>query len=173
MLEGIMVKMMTAMSSDYAKCLRDMTFKTQQPLRPIPTEVSFIQEIGDLFYDENKLRLGLDAILLQSLPLVGSFFILTEENLGLSLGCMITMDIVLIYYSTSDIGQLPKQIYGSMESVSLRVLLPFIAGMEKVECVLDTGSQIASMAKTLAERLGVGSGCLHLYAECQWAIKRV
>jgi hypothetical protein len=42
-----------------------------------------------------------------------------------------------------------------MESASLRVLLPFVAGSEKVECVLDTGSQIVSMAKTLAERLGV------------------
>jgi hypothetical protein len=60
---------------------------------------------------------------------------------------MVATDIVLTYYSTLDIGQLPKQIYGSIELVSLQVLLPFVAGAEKVECVWDMGSQIVSMAK--------------------------
>jgi hypothetical protein len=154
-LEGIMVKMMAAMSSDYAKRLRDITFKTRWPLRPIPMGTSFIQEIGNPYCDEDRLRLGLDTIPLHSLPPVDSFFVSTEEDVGLSPRCMITTDIVLMYYSMLDIGQLPKQIYGSMESVSLQVLLPFVAGSEKVECVLDIWSQIVSIAKTLAECLGV------------------
>ncbi|KAF8169299.1 hypothetical protein K438DRAFT_1983355 [Mycena galopus ATCC 62051] len=152
-LEGITVEMMAAMSSDYAKRLRDITFKMRRPLRPIPTEMSFIQEMGDPYEDGNRLRLELDAIPLLALPPVDSFFISTEEAIDLAPGCIVATDIVLTYYSMLDVNQLPKQIYSSMELASLRVLLPFVAGMEKVECVLDTGSQIVSMAKTFPTSL--------------------
>ena len=68
---------------------------------------------------------------------------------------MVCLDIVLQYYSTLKAGESPKQIYVSMESVSLWVLFPLVMGKEMVECVIDGGSQIVSMALTLAERLGL------------------
>ncbi len=42
-----------------------------------------------------------------------------------------------------------------MESTSLRVVFPVVFGRERVECVMDTGSQIVSMALKLAERMGM------------------
>lgn len=154
-LEGITVEMMSAMSADYAKKLRDITFRTRRPLKPVTTD-AFIQDVDGLFQDEGDLRLRTDAIPLDALPPVDSFFISTEEDIGLAPGCIVATDVVLTYYNSLGKTEQPKQIYGSWESASLRVLYPVVGGGRRVECVLDTGSQIISMAQKVAEGMGLG-----------------
>jgi hypothetical protein len=155
-LEGITVEMMSAMNGEYAKGLRDITFKVRKPLKPKFTADAMLQ--GDAFpfmEEETPLKLDWDAIALSDLPPVDSVFVSHEEDMGLLPGCLVATDIVLQYYSTLGDGQAPKQIYTSMESASLRVLFPKINGQEKVECVVDSGSQIVSMALKSAEGLGL------------------
>ncbi len=155
-LEGITVEMMVAMNSDYAKKLRDITFKNRVPIHKnfmfgtleTGSEFPFMEE-------DFPVHLGMDAIDLDTLPRVDSFFISTEQDEGLEPGWIVCMDIVLQYYATVPTGQAPKQIYAALESVSLRAVFPLIAGKEAIECVLDTGSQIVSMALAVAERLGL------------------
>jgi gag-polyprotein putative aspartyl protease len=155
-LEGITVEMLVAMNPEYAKKLREITFKTR-----VPIHKNFMfgtLETGSEFpfmEDDFPVQLGSDAIALDTLPRVDSFFISTEQDEGLEPGCIVCLDIVLQYYSTLAEGQAPKQIYAALESVSLRAVFPLIAGKEQVECVLDTGSQIVSMALAVAERLGI------------------
>jgi hypothetical protein len=155
-LEGITVEMLVAMNPEYAKKLRDITFKTRVPVHKnfmfgtlgFEPEFPYMEEDLDI-------RLGIDAIALDSLPPVDSFYISTEADFGLEPGWMVCTDIVLQYYSTLKEGESPKPIYTAMESTSLRVLFPLVGGKEKVEAVMDTGSQIVSMALMVAERLGL------------------
>lgn len=155
-LEGITVEMMVAMNSDYAKKLREITFKTRVPIHKnfmfgtldTGSEFPFME-------DDFPIHLGADAISLDSLPRVDSFFISSEADEGLEPGWIVCTDVVLQYYATLTPGQAPKQIYAAMESFALRVIFPLIMGRESVECVLDTGSQIVSMALAVAERLGL------------------
>ncbi|KAF7348909.1 hypothetical protein MVEN_01411200 [Mycena venus] len=155
-LDGITVEMLAAMNGDYAKKLRDITYKTRVPLKPVLMSGILSQQSEFPFMEDDlPIRLEPDAIALENLPPVDSLFISTEQDPGLDPGCMVCTDVVLQYYSTLEEGQAPKQIYTSMDSASLRVVFPLVSGREKVECILDSGSQIVSMALTIAERLGI------------------
>jgi hypothetical protein len=118
-------------------------------------DVMLQEEVFPFMEEEIPLKLDWDAIALSDLPPVDSVFVSHEEDMGLLPGCLVATDIMLQYYSTLGDGQAPKQIYTSMESVSLRVLFPKINRPEKVECVVDSRSQIVSMALKSAEGLGL------------------
>ena len=154
-LEGITVEMMTSMNNEFAKKLRETTFKTRKPATTRQPSQAFSQEVEEIFEDHE--RLGIDAISLDDLPPVSSFFMSMESDaeMGIEPGCIVGTDIVLNYYSSLGPGESAKPIYGSLESAALRVLYPVINGVEKVECLADSGSQIVSMAKSIAQRFGI------------------
>lgn len=151
-LEGITVEMLAAMNGEYAKRLRDITFKTRRPIKP----VMMWDVADDPFADIESIHLNVDAIAVNDLPCVDSLYISTVEDVGTSPGCMVCTDPVLQYLSTLGDNEVPKQLfYSAVDAASLRVLFPIVHGMDKVECVMDNGSQIVSMALRIAERLGI------------------
>jgi hypothetical protein len=155
-LDGVTVGMMTAMNGEYAKALRETTLKVRKPVKPVMMAGFAAEAPGLPFMEEDEpVRLNSDAISIDSLTPVDSVYISTEKDVGLEPGCVVAPDIVLQYYSTLAPNQAPKQIYAAVESANLRVLFPVLEGKEKLESVVDPGSEIVSMAKRVAERLGL------------------
>ena len=101
-LRGITVEKLAAMSGDYAKRLRNITFKTRRPIKPVmmlnPLEnASTFPFMED---DDIPVHLSTDALELESLPPVDSFYVSTEEDTGTKPGCLVCTDVVLTYLST-------------------------------------------------------------------------
>jgi hypothetical protein len=105
----------------------------------------------DVRYSPRSLEIGE----LPETPVEDSFYIATKEDIGIELGGMVAGDPVLQYMAFLPQGEPPQPLYTATESASLRVVFPTVNGGERVECVVDSGSQIVSMALKLAERLGV------------------
>lgn len=151
-LDGITVEMLAAMNGEYAKRLREITFKTRRPIKPV-----MMGEIPeDPFADIESMHLNVDAISVNDLPSVDSLYISTREDIGTAPGCMVCTDPILQYLSTIDESAVPKQLfYSATDAAALRVLYPTVHGVDRIECVIDSGSQIVSMSLRIAERLGI------------------
>lgn len=121
--------------------------------------------------DDIPCHLEYDALSIEDLPLVDSLYISTEEDTALDprikAGCMIVPDPYLQYLSELRSDEAPRQVYVANDSASLRVVFPLVNGREQVESVIDSGSQIVSMALGEARKLDIVFEP-NLYAECQW-----
>lgn len=160
-IEGVTVGELVAMSPDYAKELRRIVTRTRQPVMSQAMMGSIGQEalpFSDEDFDETNMRYSSRSLEIGELPetpVEDSFYIATEEDIGIEPGGMVTGDPVLQYMAFLPQGEPPQPLYTATESASLRVVFPIVNGGERVECVVDSGSQIVSMALKLAERLGI------------------
>ena len=157
-IEGVTVGELVAMSPEYAKELRKIVSRTRKPMVSQAMMGSIGQEtlpIMDEDPEETDIRYSSRSVEVGELPEADSFFIATEEDVGAELGGMVAGDPVLQYMHFLPPGETPQPLYTATESASLRVVFPTINGGERVECVVDSGSQIVSMALKLAERLGI------------------
>lgn len=105
--------------------------------------------------DDEEPYLRGDAISVNSLP--PALVLLTNaRKIGrVPAGALIMDDPVLQYLASLAPGEDPKQIYVAKDSQSLRSVYPYINGMKTEESVTDGGSQIVSMAETVAKNLGI------------------
>lgn len=81
--------------------------------------------------------------------------ILEEDRDGMKMGDVIIGDPVLQYLAALKPGEKPKPIAVARESQGLRAIYPLINRVGETECLLDSGSQIISMGKRVAEMLEV------------------
>jgi hypothetical protein len=70
-------------------------------------------------------------------------------------GSVVVSDPVMQYLSALAPGEKPKTVIVAAESQALRCVYPLINGVGEVESLLDPGSQIVSMSKTVAAMLQV------------------
>lgn len=95
-----------------------------------------------------------EEVMIEKLPDV-SYEILREETKGMPKGSLVIGDPVVQYLSTLQPGERPKKVIAAKESQGLRAVYPLINGAGEVESLLDSGSQIISMAKDIAISLEV------------------
>jgi len=81
--------------------------------------------------------------------------VLEEDREGMRKGDVIISDPVSQYLATFKPGEEPKVAIVARESQGLRAIYPSINGVGEVESLLDSGSQIISMAKSIAQKLGI------------------
>jgi len=81
--------------------------------------------------------------------------VLQEDKDGMKKGDIVIGDPVLQYLATLKPGEKPKPVVVAKESHGLRSIYPMINRVGVTECVLDSGSQIISMAKAAAEQLDI------------------
>jgi hypothetical protein len=89
------------------------------------------------------------VIYVEKLP-EASYEVVEQETSGLPIGALIIGDPVMQYLSTLQPGEKPKKVVVAKESQGLRAVYPLINGIGEVESLLDSGSQIISMAKEYA-----------------------
>jgi len=157
-IEGVTVGELVAMSPEYAKELRKIVSRTRKPVVSQAMMGAIGQDalpFNDDDSEEADVRYSPRSVEVGELPGVDSFYIATHEDIGTELGGMIAADPVLQYMHYLSPDEVPQPLYTATESASLRVVFPTINGGERVECVVDSGSQIVSMALKLAERLGI------------------
>ena len=80
---------------------------------------------------------------------------LKEDRDGLKKGDIVIGDPVSQYLATLRPGEKPKTIVVARESQGLRAIYPLINTVGVTESLLDSGSQIISMARKVAEELGI------------------
>ena len=95
-----------------------------------------------------------ETIRVERLP-EATFEVLVEDRDGLQKGSIVVSDPVVQYLNTLSPGEMPKTVIVGGESHSLRTLYPLINKAGEVEALLDAGSQIVSMSKTIAVALDV------------------
>jgi hypothetical protein len=81
--------------------------------------------------------------------------ILEGEREGLTKGAVVIGDPILQYLSTLQPGDKPKLVSAAKESQALRAIYPLINKVGETECLLDSGSQIISMARHVAQQLEI------------------
>ena len=86
---------------------------------------------------------------------VASYTILSEATLDLPKGSVVVSDPVIQYLNTLPVSETPKPIFVAQESHALRTVFPLINDKIREESILDGGSQIVSMSKETAEKLGL------------------
>ncbi len=148
---------MWALSNQLSKNLRDMITKQRVPLKPVLTGGVFSQQGSYPYMEDNfvQIKLEHDALSIGDLPPVEAFYVATDEDPGLENGAIVVPDPYLQYLSTLKEGEAPKQVYSAMDSAALRAVFPTVNGKLRIESILDGGSQIVSMALSIAEELGL------------------
>jgi hypothetical protein len=81
--------------------------------------------------------------------------ILSEDRDGLKKGDIVIGDPVLQLMATLKPGEKPKPVSVAKESQGLRAIYPLINKVGVTECLLDSGSQIISMARNVADQLEI------------------
>ena len=94
------------------------------------------------------------TISIERLP-EATYEVLAEDTNGMLKGSVIVNDPVMQYLNALAPGEKPKPVIVAAESHALRTLYPLINGVGEVESLLDPGSQIVSMSKTVAVMLQV------------------
>jgi hypothetical protein len=100
-------------------------------------------------------RLEYDALDIEELPQVEGVFV-TETAMGdVPAGSIVAKDPVVQYLESLGEDTVPKQVYVARDSAPLRVTFPNVNQQGRVECVLDSGSQIVSMDFEQAKLVGL------------------
>jgi hypothetical protein len=100
-------------------------------------------------------RLEYDALDVEELPRVEGVYITETANGDVPAGSMVAKDPIVQYLESLGENIAPKQIYVARESAPLRVTFPNVNQQGRMECVLDSGSQIVSMDFEQAKILGL------------------
>ena len=93
-----------------------------------------------------------DREFIYELPLA-TYEILEEDREGMCKGDVVIGDPISQYLATLKPGEKPKIPVVARESQNLRAIYPLINKAREVESLLDSGSQIISMAKVEAQKL--------------------
>jgi hypothetical protein len=104
--------------------------------------------IDDTAFDKEEM------INVEKLP-DATYDILEADTKGMAKGSVVVNDPVVQYISTLAPGQKPKNVIVASESDALRSVYPKINGVDKVESLLDPGSQIVSMSRQTAAALQI------------------
>jgi hypothetical protein len=107
--------------------------------------------VGDVGTSEQK---SVDMISVEKLP-EATYEVLAEDTNGMAKGSVVVSDPVMQYLNTLAPGEEPKSVIVAAESHALRTVYPLINGVGEVEALLDPGSQIVSMSKSVATMLQV------------------
>jgi hypothetical protein len=153
-----------AVSRSVAFHLKRNATKTRQAyIKPKLVDGVLAQELDlgpDLFGE--GLQLDYDAVDLATVPIDSESISAPSNDEGIPEGSLILRDPALEYLISVPEDEIPKQLYQlsqeafvAVPSAPLRVIFPVIAGKQRVECIVDSGSQIVSMSKAIAEKLGV------------------
>ena len=114
----------------------------------LAAEVDPVDDMGTV--DQNVV----ETIGVESLP-EATYEVLTEDTNGMAKGSVIVSDPVMQYLNTLSPGESPKTVLVAAESHALRTVYPLINRVGEVESLLDPGSQIVSMSRTVSVMLGV------------------
>ena len=144
---------------------RDLT-KSRRPLNKGGfKKVMFADELEQTLPFENEeeeLRLEYDALNLSELPRVSSILVQTAVSDELPEGAVTISDPYLQYLESLGPNETPKQVYVeprqvfvAQDAADLRTVYPQVNQQGRVECVMDSGSQIVSMSleQALASKL--------------------
>ena len=96
----------------------------------------------------------IETISVEKLP-EATYEVLAEDTNGMAKGSVVVSDPVMQYLNSLAPGEEPKSIIVAAESHALRTVYPLINRVGEVESLLDPGSQIVSMAKSVAVTLEV------------------
>jgi len=105
-----------------------------------------------------------DIVSATELPPVRVLTVSTNQS-RLPRGTLVVSDPVLQYLESIPAGSSAKPVYVAQESQSLRTIHAVVNGSSEEECILDGGSQIVSMSKAVAVRLGLPWDpeiCIHM-----------
>ena len=105
--------------------------------------------------EEIESCLQYDALDIDELPQVEGVFVTEMADGGVPAGSLIAKDPILQYLESLGEDITPKQIFVARDSAPLRVTFPNINYQGRVESVLDSGSQIVSMALDMAKEIGL------------------
>lgn len=132
--------------------------------RPVPPRLMFkAQRQAAAFFNspENKETYTIDLSHLpreeipeDSLEVLNAWLI-SDGGPGLPEGSLVMSDPYEHYLSTLEDGAEPKKVRVAAESTSLRAVHPLVNGRKNIECILDGGSQVVSMAADVAHELGI------------------
>ena len=140
--------------------LRNATTKRRKVLKHKAMN-SLMQESEFPYMEDSGVEVSLeyDAINIADLPTVTSLYISTEEDRDwdphIKAGYMVVPDPYLQYLASLGPDKVPRQVFVASESASLRCVFPTIDGKYQIEAVIDSGSQIVSMALKIAEELNL------------------
>ena len=84
-----------------------------------------------------------------------SYTVLCDASQGLPKGSVVVSDPVVQYLNSLSTNEKPKPIFIAQESCALRTVFPLINHKTREESILDQGSQIVSISKAIADRLGL------------------
>ena len=96
----------------------------------------------------------IETISVEKLP-EATYEVLAEDTEGMTKGSVVVSDPVMQYLNALAPGEAPKSVIVAAESHALRTVYPLINRVGEVESLLDPGSQIVSMAKSVAVMLQV------------------
>src|SRR6202789_2536789 len=97
---------------------------------------------------------SVETISVEKLP-EATYEVLAEDTDGMSKGSVVVSDPVMQYLNALAPGEKPKTVIVAAESHALRTVYPLINRVGEVESLLDPGSQIVSMSRTVAVKLEV------------------
>jgi hypothetical protein len=157
----------TGISNEVREEVRRQLSKIRQPI--IPRKEQDLVQVGDSpddplpFLMEEVSMLGDDALEIKELPQVQHVFVTSVAKPEFPAGSVMIPDPYLQYLESLAPDEAPKPVYVdetkrvfvATESARLRVINPKIHGMGQVESVIDSGSQIVSMAYDLAKEIGL------------------
>lgn len=110
------------------------------------------RNLKTVFVDEQIEKPDVDIVVVEELPLP-SYFVIGDDS-EIAPGVRVAGDPVLQYLN-DHAGTEPKEIVVSHESQAIRSVFPKINNVGQEEAILDSGSQIVSMAEKVATRLGL------------------
>jgi len=126
--------------------LLNISETARQELRKLLTKKRIERNQSLMTKEENRME---NIVHAEQLP-SASCEVLEEERSGVPKGSVVIGDPVVQYLGSLQPGEKPKRVVVAQESFGLRAVYPLINGEEKVESILDGGSQIVSMAKDTA-----------------------
>lgn len=155
-LDQITLGDLAAMSPEFAREMRKIMTRKRVPVKNSNLGKA-LQEGGQYAFMEDSPQFDLEdeVIPLSALQQVDWCYLSSEEDPGLEPGVLVCGDPVLQYMSTLADSEKAKPIVAAMDSASLRVVFPLVNGRQRVECIVDNGSQIVSMALKIAEAIGL------------------
>jgi hypothetical protein len=116
--------------------------------------VTFAAEVDSVDEENTSEQEHVEMISVDKLP-EATYEVLAEDTDGMSKGSVVVSDPVMQYLNTLAPGEVPKSVVVAAESHALRTVYPLINKVGEVESLLDPGSQIVSMEKSVAVLLEV------------------
>ena len=120
------------------------------PTKPEERKVTIAEEVEEI----PASQMGYEYVGVEELP-PATIRVLAQSCEGMPKGAIIIEDPVVQYLNSLRPGEEPRKIVVAGESHALKARYPVINGSAMEESLLDGGSQIVSMAKDVAIKLGI------------------